>query len=140
MAEEVLLEVVDEVYGLLEELLILAAVHEDGLCAKHLWHLGEDAGSALCYQPVGELAYQWIAGDAAESIGATALQADAQFAHRYVLTLVFLRFLVEVAENVHAHLQFVAFDLLGDEQLDAVLVVVAKHLHESVWLVVLTTQ
>ena len=73
MAEEVLLEVVDEVNGLVEQSLVLATVHEDGLCAKHLRHLGQDAGTTLSYEPVGEFTYQWVGGDAAESVGATTL-------------------------------------------------------------------
>ena len=68
MREEVLLEVVDEVNCLVEEFLVLATVHQDGLSAKHLRHLGEDRSSALCHEPVGELAYQWVGSNSAESI------------------------------------------------------------------------
>ena len=36
MAEEVILEVVDEVYRLVKEVAVLAAVHQYGFGAKHL--------------------------------------------------------------------------------------------------------
>ena len=41
---------------------------------------------------------------------------------------------------MHASLNLVAFDALGDEQLDTALVVVAEHGHEVLGLVVLTTE
>ena len=140
MAQEVLLEIVDEVNSLIEELLVLATVHQDCFCTKHFRHLGEDACTALCHEPIRELAHQWISGDAAESVRSAALQAHAELAHRNLLSLIFLGLGIEIAEDFHAFLNLIAFYLLGNEQLDAVFVVIAQHRHEIVWLVVLAAQ
>ena len=51
-----MLKVVDETHGFLKQLWRLASVHENGLGAKHLGHLGENGGAALRYEMVGELA------------------------------------------------------------------------------------
>ena len=56
------------------------------------------------------------------------------------LSLVFLGLSIEFAEQFHAFLELVAFHFLSYQELDAVFVVVAQHLHELVWLVVLATQ
>ena len=140
MAEEVLLEVVDEVNSLVEEFLVFTTVHQDGLCTKHLRHLGEDRCSALSNQPVREFTYQWIGCDSAEAVRTATLQTYAELAYRHVLALVFLSLLIEVTEQLHAFLQLIAFNLLCYKKFDAVLIVVAKHLHESVSLIVLTAE
>ena len=41
-------------YGLFEQLLSAAAVHQDGFCAEHFRHFRQYAGAALCYEEVGE--------------------------------------------------------------------------------------
>ena len=46
---------------------------------------------------------------------------------------------IEFAENLHTSLHLV-INLLGNEQLDAIFIVVTEHLHEVVGLVVLTTE
>ena len=122
---------------MLEQLLCFTTIHEDCLCTEHLWHLGQDAGSTLCHQPVRELADQWVGGDAAETVRATTLQTNAQLRYADILALVLLGLSVELAQNLHASLHLVAFYALGHQQLDAVFVIVAEHGHEVFRLVVL---
>ena len=140
MAQEVLLEVVDKVNSLIEEFLVLATVHQNRLSTEHLRHLGEDACAALGHEPIGEFAHQWVGGNAAESVRSAALQSHAEFAYGNLLALILLGLGIEIAENLHSFFNLIAFHLLGNEQLDAVLVVIAQHRHEIVWLVVLTSQ
>ena len=93
----------------------------------------------MSHQPVAEFALERVSRDARESVRATTLQSYAELAYWHFLAHVLTRLLVEVAEYLHASLYLVAVHFLSDEQLDAVLVVVAKGLHEVVWLVVLTS-
>ena len=139
MAEEVLFEVVDEEDGLVEELLGLATIHQDGFGTEHFRYFGKDGGSALCHQEVGEHAQERVGGDARETIGATALQANTKFAERNGLALVLLGLRIEFVEDAHTLAHFV-LNVLGDEELDAALVVVAQEFFEHVRLVVLATQ
>ena len=62
--EEILLEVIDHGYRLVEQPFRTAAVHQDGLGTEHLRHFGQHAGAALCHEPVAELTYERIGGDA----------------------------------------------------------------------------
>ena len=96
----------------------LATVHEDGLGTEHLGNLGEHTGAALCHEPVGEFADEGIGGDAAEAVGATALQTDAELGDGNVLALVLCGLGIEFAEDSHTSLNLVTFDALGDQQFD----------------------
>ena len=64
MRQEILLEVIDHRYRLVEEFFGAAAVHQDGLSTKHLGHFGEHAGTALSHKPVAELTHKRIGGNA----------------------------------------------------------------------------
>ena len=64
MREEVVLEVIDERNCLVEELTVLATVHKNCLCTEHLRNFGKDACTTLCYEPVRELAFEWVGGNA----------------------------------------------------------------------------
>ena len=140
VGEEIVLEIVDHRDGLLEQLGGLATVHEDGFGTEHLGNLGEHAGATLSHEPVREFTDKWIGGDATETVGATTLQTDAELGDGNILALVLCGLGIEFAENLHASLNLVAFNALSDEQLNTRLVVVAKHGHEVLWLVVLAAE
>ena len=140
MTQEVFLEIIDEVNGFIEQFLVLTTVHENRLCTEHLRHLSKDRSTALSNEPIRELTYQWVGSNTAEPVRTTALQTYAQLADRNFLTLVCFSLVVELPEHIYTHFQFVAFHLLGYEQLDAILVIVTEHLHELVRLVVLTSE
>ena len=140
MTQEVLLEVVNQVNGLVEEFLVLATVHQNGFCAKHFRHLCQDACTALCNEPVAEFTYQWVGCNSAEAVRTATLQTYAQLAYRNFLALVFLSHGIEIAQNLHAFLQLIAFNLLCYKKFDAVVVVISEHLHEIIWLVVLAAE
>ena len=112
--EEVFLEVVDHRYRLVEEIFRATAVHQDGLCTEHLRYLGQYAGAALGYQPVGEFANERVGSDTAETVRATTFQTDAQFRYGYLCALVLTGDGIELAENLHTSLHLVIY-LLGDE-------------------------
>ena len=57
MALEVVLEVVDQIYGLVEQFLVGTTVHQNGLCSEHLGNLGQDGGATLGDQQIGETSY-----------------------------------------------------------------------------------
>ena len=140
MAQEVFLEVINQVNSLVEEFLVLATVHQNGFCAKHFRHLCQDACTTLCNEPVAEFTYQWVGCDSAETVRTATLQTYAQLAYRNILALIFLSLGIEVAQNLHTFLEFIAFNLLCYKKFDAVVVVVAEHLHEIIWLVVLAAE
>ena len=140
MTEEVLLEIIDEMNGLVEEFLILTTVHQNSLSTKHLRHLGKDAGSALSNQPVREFTNERVGSDTTEAVRATTLQTYAKLAYRYLLTLILLSLSIEITENLHSLFDLITLNLLCYQELDAILIVIAQHLHEVVRLIVLTTQ
>ena len=140
MRQEVLLEVVDELHGLLEELRCLAAVHENGLGAKHFRHLGKDARSALRHQPVAELTHEGVGGDAREAVAAATLQTDAQLAGRHLSAFIGSCLPVEFAQDGSTLSHLVAADTLCHQQFYTIVVVVAQHSHEVFRLVVLAAQ
>ena len=140
MREEILLEVVDQFHRLLEQFGRLTAVHQDGLCTKHLGHLGQNARAALCHQPVAELADERIGGDAREAVAAATLQAYAQLAGRNLCALIGSSLPVEVAQDGGSLSHLVAVDALCHQQFHTLAVVVAQHRHEVLRLVVLTAQ
>ena len=140
MREEVVLEIIDERNCLIEELTVLATVHKDCLCTEHFWYLGEDACAALSYEPVGEFALKWVGGNARESVRATAFKTYAEFTYWNINALVLLAYPVHLTENVHAVFNLVTFNLLCHNELDALLVIVAKHSHEVIRLIVLASE
>lgn len=141
MREEVVLEVVDERDGFIQQLIIAATLHQDGFGAEHLRHFGEDGrASLLLAEEVGESTKEWVGCDAREAIRTTALEADAQFAGRYGLTLVLLGFLDELGEEIDAIGNLIALNFLADHELHTVLVVVAAELLEDARLVVFATK
>ena len=140
MRQEIFLEVIDHRHRLMEEFLRTATIHQNGLCAKHLRHFGQDTGASLSDQPVAELTNQRIGSNTAEAIAATALQTDAEFAYGDFFTLICFRYLIKVAKHVHTGLYLVAFHFLGYQQFDAVFVVITQHGHKVLRLVVLTAQ
>ena len=77
MGEEIVLEVIDHRNSLLEEFFCTAAVHEDGLCTKHLRHFRQNGCTTLCHEPVTEFTYEGIGGDTRETIRTATLQSDA---------------------------------------------------------------
>ena len=80
-ADEVLLEVVDQAYGLVEQLTGGATVHQQGLGAEHFGDFRQHGRAALGHNPIGKDAQQRVGGNAGKAVGATALQAHPQFAH-----------------------------------------------------------
>ena len=141
MREEVVLEVVDERDGLIQQLIVAATLHQDGFGAEHLRHFGEDGGATLLLaEEVGESTKEWIGCDAREAIRTTALEANAQFAGWYGLTLVLLSLLDEFGEEIDTIGNLIALNFLADHELHTVLVVVAAELLEDARLVVLATK
>ena len=140
MREEVVLEVVDHRYCLIEELLSTATVHENRLGTEHLGYLSENACTSLSHEPVAELTNERISGDAGESVRATTLQSYAQLTYGHFLTLILLGDIVELTQNLHACLYLVAIYTLGHEEFDAVFIVVTEHSHEVFGLVVFTAE
>lgn len=63
MTLEIILEVIDQIYGLVEQFLVGTTVHQNGLCTEHLGNLGQDGGTALRDQQVGETSYQRVGGN-----------------------------------------------------------------------------
>ncbi len=124
---------------LVEGGLVLAAVHEDGLGTEHLGDLGQDGRTALGDDPVGEHAQERVRRDAAEAVGAAALEADAEFRHRHVLALVLRAYGEDLAELLQAVFDFVVH-LLGDEHPHAAFIDRAHQLAEGVQLVVLAAE
>ena len=92
------------------------------------------------HEPVAELTHEGIGGDAAEPIAATALQTYTESGNIDVLTTVLAHELPKLAQNLHACLDLIAIDLLGDQQTDALVVIVSEGFHERLGLVVLTPQ
>ena len=139
--EEVVLEVVDERDGLVEQLLVAATLHEDGLGTEHFRNFGEDGGATLgLAEEVGESTNQWVARDARIAVGAATLQADAECRGRTGLTLEGLCVLDDLGEGLDTVLHFVALNLLANHELNAVRIIAFAELLEDLRLVVLATQ
>ena len=88
MRQEVFLEIVYQVYRLMEERLVFASVHQYGFGSEHLGNLGQDARSALCYEIIAECSDERIGRYAAKAVASAALQSHAQVAQRHRRALV----------------------------------------------------
>ena len=139
MAQEVFLEVVDELDRLVEQLAVAAAVHQDSFGSEHLGYFGQYGGAALCHEEVGEQTQQRVGRDARKAVGTSALQPDTEFAQRDVLAYVLRSPGVEFAQQLHAFLEFIVH-LLGYHEPDALRVVFAQEFAECIRLVVFTSQ
>ena len=140
MREEILLEVVDEAYGLIEEVGSFAAVHEDSLCSKHFWHFCEHCCAALTYDEIGENAEERVGCDTRETIGSTALETNAKFRERNVLTCVISGDGIKFASYFCTFDYLIANNLLCHHEANAIVVIVAKHLLKLVWLIVFASK
>ena len=140
MRQEILLEIVDEMHGFIEQCTILATVHQDGFCTEHLRYLGEHGGATLTHDEVAEHAQERIGCDARESVGTAAFQSHAEFGEGNCLALVFGSNSIEFTQNLHAFLHFVTLHFLAHHEADALLVVVAEQFLKLVGLVVLASQ
>ena len=118
---------------------VLATVHQDGLGPEHLGHFGKDGGAALGHDPVGEYTQQRVGRNAAETVGAAAFEAHAEFAHRNFRALVPGTDGVDFPEALHTVLDLVVH-LLADKHLHAALIHGTDQLTEGVQLVVLAAQ
>ena len=136
---EIPLEIVDQADGLLEDGTVLGAVHQDGLGAEHLGHFGEHGGAALCDEPVGKEAHERIGRDARKTVGAAALQPDAEVGQRQRPALVGAGLLDQLAADFESGSDLV-LDLLSDEELHALVVPLADGLLEGRNLVVLAPE
>ena len=139
MREEVVLEVVDHRYRLVEEVFCAATVHQYGFGSKHFGHLRQYRGSTLSDEPVGEFSHKRIGSDTRETVRATTLQSYAEFRYRNLHTLILLGKIVEFTKYRHTCFHLV-FYLLGNEQFNTILIIIAQHRHEVVRLIVLTAQ
>ena len=125
VADEILLEAVDHLDGLLEHLLILAAVHQEALGAEHLRDLGQHGGAAAGAQHIAETADGRVGGDAGQAVRAAALHADDQLACGDRLALELPGVGGQLLQNLAACYQLI-LDILTGQELDAVVVVLAQ--------------
>ena len=139
MADEVFLEIVDEIDRLAEGRLILAAIHQDGLRAEHLRHLGQQRRAAVARQQIGRAAQQRVGGDAGQAVAAAAFEADDQLGSVHRLSLEGGGVGGQLVEEPHARFDFI-LHVLRDEEFHALGVVIAEHLLEFVYVVVFTAE
>ena len=125
VADEVLFEAVDHPDGLLKDLLVLAAVHQEALGTEHLGHLGQHSGAAAGAQHIAEAANRRVGGDAGQTVRAAALHADDQLAGRDRLTLKLRGVGGQLFQDLASRDQLV-LNVLAGQELDAVMVVVAQ--------------
>ena len=126
-------------HGLPEGSFVLATVHEYGLGAEHFGHLGENGSPPLLHEPVGEYSEKRIRGNAREAVGASALQADAQFAHRNILANIVLAGRINPAQTLKTIFDLV-LDFLAGEHLHAAFVDRSYEFAEGIQLVVLAAE
>ena len=138
--QEIVLEVVNEGNGLVEEAFVRTAIHEDGLSAEHLRYFGQYGCTTLCYKPVAKHTQERVRSDTAESVRAAAFETDAQFAQRDRLAFVVLGLGIELAQDRHAVLHFVTLNLLGCNEFNALFVDLSAELLEDIRLIVLATE
>ena len=125
MADEILFEAVDHPDGLLKDLLVLAAVHQEALGTEHLGHLGQHGGAAAGAQHIAEAANRRVGGDAGQTVRAAALHADDKLAGRDRLTLKLRGVGGQLFQDLASRDQLV-LNVLAGQELDAVMVVVAQ--------------
>ena len=115
---EIVFEIVDQLHGLPEQRLILAAVHEKGFRAEHFRNLGEDGGAALADEQIGKAAHRGIRRDAGQAVGAAAFHADHKLAAGDGLPLRFPGVFRQEMEETDAFLDLI-LTVLGVQEADA---------------------
>lgn len=133
---EVVLEIVDEINGVLEYLLVLAAVHEYRLSAEHLRHFGQNSRAALGDEQVGERSDRRVSGYAGQTVRAAALHAYDQLAAAYRLSAEAVRVLDELLYQLNG-IGYLILGFLTYKELDAIFVVIADVRLEDVNVAVL---
>ena len=139
MTDEILLEPVDQIDRLVECLLITAAVHQDGLGAKHFRHLGKDARSALRHQPVAEQAQKRVGRNARQAVTSTALETDNQLTRGDFRPPGLCRICRQLIQELHALFDLV-LHFLGDKELYPVRIVRSDDVFKDIQVVVFTSE
>ena len=106
--EEILLEIIHQLNGLVEQFRRLTTVHKDGFGAEHLGNFGENARTALCHEEIRELANQRICRNATETVATAALQSNAELVERTSLALVLTGNLIKLSKYLHTGFHLVA--------------------------------
>src|SRR5207249_731856 len=87
---EVILEVVDHRYRVVEHRFVRGSIEQHLLGAEHLRNFGEDHASAHRGDAISDATDEWICTDTAESVRAAALVTENQLRRRTFLSLVVL--------------------------------------------------
>ena len=124
MALEIVFEVIDQIYSLVEQFLVGTTVHQNGLCTEHLGNLGQDGGTTLGDQQIGETSYQRIRSNAGQSVPAAALHADDQFADADGLSLEFGSVIDQTLDDLYGVCDLVLV-LLAYQEFHTVLIIIA---------------
>ena len=111
-------------YSLLEQIFVFATVHQDSLCTEHFRHFGQYACAALCNQEIGEHTQQRICRNTGETVGTAAFQTYTELGQRNIGTFVFGCFRIQIAQDFHSFLVFVAH-FLSDHELHTVFIKLA---------------
>jgi len=122
---EIILEVIDQIYGLMEQFLVGTTVHQNGLCTEHLGNLGQDGGTALRDQQVGETSYQRVGGNTGQSVTAAALHTDDQLAYADGLSLELGSIINQALDHLYGICDLILV-LLAYQEFHTVLIIIAN--------------
>ena len=78
MANKVILKTVKHVRGSVKDLLVLAAIEQDALRAKHLGHFGEHRRAATGDDHIAHATDRGVGGNARKTVRAAALKTNNQ--------------------------------------------------------------
>ena len=87
VADEVVLKAVEHVGGGIKDLLVLTAIEQDALGAKHLGYLGKHRRAAARDDHIAHATDRGVGGNARKTVGAAALKTDDQLGSRNGLAL-----------------------------------------------------
>ena len=125
MADEVVLKAVEHVGGGVKDLLVLAAVEQDALGAKHLRHLGQYRRAAARDDHIAHATDRGVGGNARKAVGAAALKTDDQLGSRDGLTLGLLGEVGQLGQDLVA-LDLLVGNVLAGEETDALVIEVTE--------------
>ncbi len=115
VTDEVILEAVQHMGGLLKDFLIYTPSHQHALRTEHLRHLGQNRGATLSDDHVGNTAHGRVCRNARKTIGATTLHAKHELIEAHGLAVELACIIGKLMKQPTALLKLILHILTGKE-------------------------
>ena len=139
VANKVALKAVEHVGGGAKDLLVLTAIEQNTLGAKHLGHLGKHRRAATGDDHIAHATDRGVGGNARKTVGAAALKTNNQLGGQNGLTLGLLCQVCQLGQNLVA-LDLLVGNVLAGEEANALVIEVTELVEHLLVRAVLATE